>query len=52
MNWGNSNSLSSYGSSLQRSTTSDAPDVFNTIKGIWGETKDPEKEARVDAGGS
>ena len=43
LSWANSNSLSSYGSSLHRSSMSDRPDVFNTIKGIWGENNEPEE---------
>jgi hypothetical protein len=44
LSWANSNSLSSYGSSLHRSSMSDRPDVFNTIKGIWGEKSEPDQE--------
>lgn len=47
MSWANSNSLSSFGSSVQRnpSAADERPDVFNTIKGIWGE---PGEEEKVD----
>ena len=47
MSWANSNSLSSFGSSVQRSLSAaeERPDVFNTIKGIWGE---PGEEEKVD----
>jgi hypothetical protein len=36
--------LSSFGSSLHRTTSAvDRPDVFDTIKGIWGDQSEEEK---------
>ena len=44
LSWANSNSLSSFGSSLHRTTSAvDRPDVFDTIKGIWGDQSEEEK---------
>jgi hypothetical protein len=47
LSWANSSSLSSFGSSLQRTaSTAERTDVFDTIKSIWGEQ--PNEERRLE----